>query len=520
MMEKIVTFDSTLRDGMQGEGIAFSVEDKRNIVRALDGLGIDYIEAGNPSSNPKDLEFFKHQEKLHHAKLCAFGSTRRKDVAAKDDAALKSLLCANTPAVSIFGKAWDLHVEKVLHATLEQNLEMIADTIAFMKQQGKFVVFDAEHFFDGYAHNKEYALQTLYSAAKSGADVLCLCDTNGGTYPEDIYKITKLVCEAYPDKQIGIHAHNDTGMAVAQTLFAVDGGATQVQGTLIGFGERCGNANLSTIIANLELKRGKTCIGESNLKNLTATARKIADISNIWLDSSMAYVGKSAFAHKGGMHIDGMKKTHQSFEHISPEKVGNSRRFLMSEISGKASLLKKIQKINPNITAQDSVVGVILEKLKQLEFEGYQFEAAEQSFELVIRRALGMNKEFFSLDYFKIIGEQPLKDTEFPSSAIIKVKVGEESRITGAEGDGPVHALDLALRNALMGFYPSLKNMRLSDYKVRVLESSATTAAKVRVLIESTDGIHSWATVGVSTDIIEASFLALTDSIEYKLLLE
>lgn len=522
MSKKIVAFDSTLRDGMQGEGIAFSVEDKLNIVHALDELGIDFIEAGNPGSNPKDLEFFRRiaTEQPRHAKLCAFGSTRRKNIRPEEDANVCSLLEAETPAVSIFGKAWDLHVLKVLNTTLEENLGMIESTVAYMKRHDKYVVFDAEHFFDGYMANPEYAMLVLGAAEAGGADALCLCDTNGGMYPTDLADATRRVVETFPKAQIGIHCHNDTGMAVAQTMMAVDAGAKQVQGTFIGYGERCGNANLSTIIPNLELKRGYTVIGKENLKRITETARRVADISNIWLPSGSPYVGGSAFAHKGGMHIDGVKKIRESFEHVEPQSVGNNRRYLMSEVSGKATILKKIQRIEPSVGPKDPVVGELVDKLKQLEFEGYQFEAAEQSFELVIRRLLGKYKKYFELEYFKIIGEQPLKDQEYPSSAIIKVKVGDESRITGAEGDGPVHALDLALRGALKGFYPALEHMRLVDYKVRVLESSATTAAKVRVLIESTDGKHRWNTVGVSTDIIEASFLALTDSIEYKLTLD
>lgn len=522
MSKKIYTFDSTLRDGMQGEGIAFSVEDKLKIVRALDALGIDFIEAGNPASNPKDLEFFRRlqSETRRHAKLCAFGSTRRKNILPEEDSNVKSLMEAGTPAVSIFGKCWDLHVLKVINTTPEENLAMIESTLAYMKRNGKYVVFDAEHFFDGYKANPGYAMEALEAAAAGGADVLCLCDTNGGTYPTDIYEITGQVVKGFPDVQVGIHCHNDTGMAVAQTMFAVDAGAAQVQGTFIGYGERCGNANLSTIIPDLELKRGYDVLGEENLKRLTETARRIADISNIWLPSGAPYVGSSAFAHKGGMHIDGVKKIRESFEHVDPQKVGNSRRFLMSEVSGKATLIKKIQKVEPSVTVKDPVVAELVGKLKQLEFEGYQFEAAEQSFELVIRRLLGKHKKYFELEYFKIIGEQPLQEQEYPSSAIIKVQVDGQSRITGAEGDGPVHALDLALRGALKGFYPALETMRLADYKVRVLESSATTAAKVRVLIESTDGKHTWNTVGVSTDIIEASFLALTDSIEYKLTLD
>ncbi len=518
-MNTLNMFDSTLRDGMQGEGIAFSVEDKLHIAHALDDLGIRFIEAGNPGSNPKDLEFFKRikQEPLTTSVLCAFGSTRRKNINIEDDSNVNSLLSADTPAVSIFGKCWDLHVQKVIRTTFEENLEMIKDTVAYMKKHGKYVVFDAEHFFDGYFSDPDYAKKCVGAAVLGGCDVVCLCDTNGGTYVSDIYNITKEIKEMHPQTEIGIHCHNDTGMAVAQSMSAVDAGATHVQGTFIGFGERCGNANLSTLIGNFQLKRGYDCIPQDKIVLLTQTARRIADISNVGLASSSPYVGKSAFTHKGGMHIDGVKKVSESFEHVVPQSVGNLRRYLMSEVSGKATLLKKIQKVDPTILPNDPIVAEIVNELKQREFEGFQYEAAEQSFELLIRRKLNKYKPFYNLDYFKIIGEHPLTCSEHPSSAIVKVHVGEESRIGGAEGSGPVHALDLALRSTLIGFYPSLFTMHLIDYKVRVLEGTDATAAKVRVLIESSDGKHTWNTVGVSSDIIEASFMALSDSIEYKL---
>ncbi len=522
IMKKITIFDSTLRDGMQAEGIAFSVMDKLKIAQALDGLGIDYIEAGNPGSNPKDLEFFRmvKDSPLKHATLCAFGSTRRKNIPPGADSNLLSLLTAATPAVSIFGKCWNLHVEKVINTTLDENLNMIRDTVAFMKEQGKYVIFDAEHYYDGYTNNPGYALSCLDAAKEGGADVICLCDTNGATYLKDIYDTTRLVKDRIPDVEIGIHCHNDTGLAEANSLLAVDAGATHVQGTFIGYGERCGNANLAILIGDLQLKRGYECIPGENMKLLKETARRIADISNIWLPSSMPYVGNSAFAHKGGMHIDGVSKINESFEHIRPETVGNERRYLMSEVSGKATLMKTIKRVDPHIDPKSPVVQNLVDELKRREFEGYQYEAAEQSFELLIRRKLNKYKSFFELDYFRIIGEQPLNGKEYPSSAVIKVRVDGEERVTGAEGDGPVHAIDLALRSALEGFYPELKNMRLIDYKVRVLESSDTTAAKVRVLIESTDGARTWNTVGVSTDIIEASYMALSDSIEYKLTMD
>ncbi len=518
-MKKVTIFDSTLRDGMQAEGIAFSVEDKLNIAHALDELGVHYVEAGNPGSNPKDMEFFRRAagDPLKNAVLCAFGSTRRKNIKPQDDANLTSLLSANTPAVSIFGKCWDLHVEKVINTTLEENLRMIEDTIAYMKAHGKEVIFDAEHFFDGYKANPAYAMDALGAAVAGGADVVCLCDTNGGTYPTDIFGITKTAVERFPEVAVGIHCHEDTGMATAQSLFAVDAGACQVQGTFIGFGERCGNANLSTIIADLQLKRGVHCLSEEKLTLLTETARRIAGIANKWLPSSMPYVGSSAFAHKGGMHIDGVKKVSESFEHIAPEAVGNSRRYLMSEVSGKSTLLKLAQKVDPGITSKDPVLAEMVAELKQREYNGYQYEAAEESFELLVRHMLGRREEFYELDYFKIISEQPSEGKENPASAMVKVRVNGESRITAAEGEGPVNALDKALRGALEQFYPQLGKMRLTDYKVRVLEGSDATASKVRVLIESSDGVKSWNTVGVSTDIIGASFKALGDSIEYML---
>lgn len=504
---------------MQGAGIAFSVDDKLKIARALDAMGIAYIEAGNPGSNPKDMEFFRRiqEQPLRNAKLCAFGSTRRKGIRPEEDANLESLLAAGTPAVSFFGKSWDLHVEKVLETTLEENLRMIEDTAAHLKGHGRYVIFDAEHFFDGYQANPDYALRTLKAAAAGGADLLCLCDTNGATYFADIQRITEAAAAAVPGVPLGIHTHNDTGMAVAQAMAAIDGGVRHVQGTFIGYGERCGNCNLSTVIGDLQLKRGYSCVPEDKLPRLTKTALRIADVSNVALPASQPYVGAGAFAHKGGMHIDGVKKISSSFEHVRPGSVGNRRRFLTSEVSGKATVLETVRMVDPAVEADDPVVRKAVEVLKEREFEGFQYEAAEQSFELLIRRLLNRYQPFFRLDYYKVIGQFPLSAEEYPSTAVIKVHVGGESRITGAEGVGPVHALDLALRGALEKFYPTLRDMHLTDFKVRVLERSETTAAKVRVLIESTDGETTWTTVGVSSDIMEAAMGALTDSIEYKL---
>lgn len=518
MGKKVSIFDSTLRDGAQAEGISFSVEDKLGIVELLDEHGIDYIEAGNPGSNPKDLEFFaraKHID-LKHAKLAAFGSTRRRDCKAEDDDNLQSLLLADTPVVVIFGKSWDFHVTDIIRTTLQENLNMIGDTVAFLKDRGKEVIYDAEHFFDGYLNNPEYAVKSLRAAVDGGADVLILCDTNGGTFPSDVASIVRAVKAAF-SVPIGIHAHNDCGMAVANSVIAVENGARQVQGTYIGFGERCGNANLSTIIANLGVKRDFECLPAGQYKNITRVARHIAAISNVALNERDPYVGNCAFAHKGGMHIDGVNKASHSFEHVDPELVGGQRRFLMSEVSGRRMILDKIWEVDASIAKDDAVTDRIIKRLKEMEHEGYQFEGAESTFELVIRKQLGRYRPFFELEHFKIIGEQPTNG-EYGSSAIIKVRVNDTDEITAAEGDGPVHALDCALRKALDKFYPELSNVHLTDYKVRVINGRDATAAKVRVLLQSTDGDAVWTTVGVSTDIIEASWIALVDSIEHKLL--
>jgi 2-isopropylmalate synthase len=519
MANKISIFDSTLRDGAQAEGISFSVKDKLKVVKALDELGVAYIEAGNPGSNPKDLEFFDNVKKLNlqHAKLTAFGSTRRRNITVEEDGNVQSLLKADTPVVAIFGKSWDFHVTDIIQTTLEENLQMIEDTIRFFKERKKEVIFDAEHFFDGYKANPEYALAALQAAVDGGADCLALCETNGGAFPTEIYEITKKVVETF-SVDVGIHTHNDGGMAVANTIMAVEAGAVHVQGTYVGFGERCGNANLSSIIPNLQLKKGYECLPEDQLSTVTSTARRIAEIANVPIHDGMPYVGKSAFAHKGGMHIDGVSKASHSFEHIDPTAVGNERRFLMSEVAGRSTILSKIQKVNPNITKDSPETKQIIDRLKELEHVGYQFEGAESTFELVIRKHLGKYKPFFELDHFNVIGEHPSKDGQFSSSAMIKVCVDGKEEITAAEGDGPVNALDTALRKALEVFYPELTNVHLTDYKVRVLDTKTATAAKVRVLIESTDGEDIWSTVGVSTDIIEASWIALVDSIEYKLI--
>lgn len=519
-MKEIKIFDSTLRDGSQGEGISFSVKDKLKVVKSLDDLGVSYIEAGNPGSNSKDLEFFERlsEVKLKNTKITAFGSTRRKGIKAEDDINLLALLSANTSSVAIFGKTWDFHVTDIIRATLDENLEMIRDTISFLKSKDKEVTFDAEHFFDGYKSNSEYALSALEAAVDAGADYITLCDTNGGAFPLEVFEITKEVCEKFENIKVGIHAHNDSELAVANSIMAVEAGATQVQGTFTGFGERCGNANLSAIIPNLQLKKGYRCIPDEQMINLAHTARYISEVSNLTLDNCMPYVGDSAFAHKGGMHIDGVNKASHSFEHINPKLVGNKRRFLMSEVAGRSSIISSIQKVDKSITKDSKEAKELVDKLKELEHEGYQYEGAESSFELVVRKTLGMYSPSFIINDFKTIAEHSNIGSENNTSSIIKVTVGDKTEITGEQGNGPVNALDKALRKALEVFYPELKSVYLTDYKVRVLDTENTTNAKVRVIIESTDGKNTWSTIGVSSDIIEASLIALRDSIEYKLI--
>lgn len=518
-MDKVYVeiLDSTLRDGAQGEGISFSVSDKLNIVKALDAYGVDYIEAGNPGSNPKDLEFFDKVSKLNlkNSKLCAFGATRRKGIRPEEDVNIQSLLKANTPVAVIFGKSWDLHVEEILKATLEENLEIVKDTVEYLKSKGKEVFFDAEHFFDGYRANPDYALAVLKAALDGGADLLCLCDTNGGCMPDYVYGVTKKVKETFKNARIGIHCHNDAGCATANTMLAVKAGATHVQGTFIGFGERCGNADLSIIIPNLKLKYNYECSGKLDM--LYTISRSIAEISNVQIDSNRPFIGSSAFAHKAGMHIDGVLKMPMSFEHIDPQAVGNKRKFLASEVSGRGAIIEKVKSICPHLTKDCPETSLILEKLKEMEHFGYQFEAADASFELMVKRLLGSHKSHFTLDFYKTIGEFPAPNGEMQSSATIRVTVDGQEEMTASMGKGPVHALDQALRKALSVFFPVIKTIRLTDYKVRVLDQEMATAAKVRVLIESTDNKQTWTCVGVSNDIIEASLIALIDSIEYKL---
>lgn len=515
---KIVMYDSTLRDGAQALGISFTVEDKLKIVEKLDKLGIDYIEAGNPGSNPKDLEFFERALKLQlrTSKIIAFGATRRANIKVEEDANVQSLLMAGTESIAVFGKSWDFQVTEILKTTLEENLNMISDTVRFFREKGKTVVYDAEHFFDGYDANPQYAIETLKTACSAGAHVICLCDTKGASLPSHIARITKLVLSEV-DCAIGIHCHNDNGMAVAGSISSVEAGAVQIQGTINGFGERCGNANLCTIIPNLQLRMGYKCIRTENMSLLTPTARFVSEVANIIHDERAPFVGSCAFAHKAGMHADAVNKNTSAYEMINPEIVGNQRVILMSEVAGRSAVMNLINKVDSTITKDSSETRRIIERLKELEYEGYQYEGAESSFELVIRKMLGKHKPFFELKEFKVIVNEPSINS-VNSSAMIKILVGEQTEITAAEGDGPVNALDKALRKALERFYPQIAEMKLTDYKVRVLDSNFATASKVRVLIETTDGQEVWTTVGVSSDIIEASWKALVDSVEHKLM--
>lgn len=513
----VTILDSTLRDGAQGIGISFSVEDKLSIVKLLDKLGVAYIEAGNPTSNPKDIEFFERLKeiKLENSKISAFSSTRRKNIDVNEDTSMKSLIAVNTPVCTIFGKSSKFHVENVLETSLEENLKMIEDSCRFVKENGKELIYDAEHFFDGFKEDSTYAIGTLKAATKGGADIICLCDTNGGSFPHEIHEIIEAVKREI-SAPIGIHTHDDAGLAVASSIEAVLTGAVHVQGTLIGFGERCGNANLSTIIPDLQLKLGISCIPDKKLKLLRRTSKEIAAISNVDISQSLPYIGRYAFAHKAGMHADGVLKNTKSFEHVDPEAVGNTRRFPTSEISGKSIILEKIQMIFPEVKIDSNEAQRVLDEIKRQEQLGYQFEGADASFEILVRRLINPFSHFFELIHYNI--STVYSETGFTgASATVKVRVGGKVQLMAAEGNGPVNALDTAIRNALEVFYPYLSKVKLIDYKVRVLESKNATASGVRVLMTSTDGENTYTTVGVSEDVVAASWKALEDSIDYVL---
>ncbi|MDD5016578.1 MAG: citramalate synthase [Eubacteriales bacterium] len=517
MAKRIEIFDSTLRDGAQARGINYSLSDKIYMLGLLDSLGIDYIEAGNPASNPKERLFFEQAVRvsLKNAKLVAFGSTRRKNTDVKVDAGVKSLMDAGTDVVAVFGKAWDLHATDVIGTTLEENLCMIYDTVRYLKESGREVIFDAEHYFDGFKANSGYALDVVRTACRAGAGTIALCDTNGGTMPRELEEAIKAAMEA-ADVKWGIHVHNDSELAVANTILAVQLGTVHVQGTLLGYGERCGNARLSSIIPGLQLKLGYDCIGD-HIKDLYHVAREAAEITNLPFDETLPYVGRNAFAHKGGMHIDGLCKAEGSFEHIEPSLVGNSREYLLSEVAGKSAMATKLEDEFPEVAKDKKKVGALMERLKDLENEGYSFEGAESSFRIFVMKELGLHKSKFSLVHFKV-SDEPTHENTFGAYAVVKVNVNGENRMAAAEGNGPVNALDKALREALGQFFPELKSVTLTDYKVRVLDTNAATGAKVRVVIESSDGENYWHNMGVSTDVIEASLFALIDSIDHLLL--
>lgn len=519
MSTKIFTYDTTLRDGTQGEEVAFSAEDKVKIAKRLDAFGIDYIEGGWPGSNPKDMEFFERARDVRftHAKLAAFGSTRRAKNSVEDDANIKALLAAQTPVVTIFGKTWLLHVKTALQISEEENLEIIEDSVRYLKKHGKEVIYDAEHFFDGFKSDKAYAFTTLRSAERGGADTIVLCDTNGGTLTHEIVEIVREVKQnlAVP---LGIHTHNDSEVAVANSLAAIQNGCVHVQGTINGYGERCGNANLCSIIPNLQLKMKYSCVSDKGLESLTELSHYISELANLTHRKSLAYVGESAFAHKGGVHVSAVMKTPATYEHINPDEVGNIRRVLVSDLSGRSNVLYKAKELGIDIDDKSPAVQLIVDDLKELEHYGYQYEDAEGSFELLVKKRTNQFKEFFVLEGFKVIIHKESYEAMPVSEAIIKVRVGDKTELAAAEGNGPVNALDKALRKALERFYPQLSQIKLTDYKVRVLDSQSATAAKVRVLIETQNGHASWNTVGVSPDVIEASWKALVDSLSYHLL--
>jgi len=517
-MRPIELYDTTLRDGSQSEGISFSVSDKLKICEQLDLLGIHFIEGGWPGTNSKDGQFFREARKLKikNSKLVAFGSTRHANAKASNDNILNGLLNADTEYITIFGKSWDLHVTDVFRVDLEENLRMIDDSIKYLKAKGRKVFYDAEHFFDGYNGNKEYALKTLKVAESSGADRIILCDTNGGSVTSQVFEIVEEVRGAVRTP-LGIHSHNDSDMAVANSIAAVQAGCIQVQGTMNGYGERCGNANLVSVIANLKLKLGMECVSWMTLRELTEVARFVAEIANMKLQDNQPYVGHSAFAHKAGVHVNAILKNPKTYEHVDPHAVGNHRRLLISELSGKSMIMKKAEDFNIDLGKGSLKSKKILKALQEMEGKGYHFESAEASLELLMKRVMKKLKDFFVLENFRVIIEKK-KSSKMSTEATIKLKVGKELEHTASLGDGPVNALDSALRKALKNFYPKLGEMHLTDYKVRVLDEKEGTAARVRVLIQSQDKTDSWWTMGVSENIIEASWQALIDSVEYKLL--
>jgi len=515
---RISTFDTTLRDGTQGEAVSFSVDDKILIARKLDELGIDYIEGGWPGSNPKDKEFFARARDLHlnHARLTAFGSTRFARNTVDRDPNVHALIEAQTPTIAIFGKSWDFHVHRALGITEDENVCLISETVRFLKDHGREIIYDAEHFFDGYNANPDFALRTLEAAKEAGADVLVLCDTNGGTITGRLVEIVAEVRKRF-DGILGIHPHNDSDVAVANAVAAVEQGVTHVQGCLNGYGERCGNANLGSIIANLELKLGHTTIGRENLANLTSVTRFIAELANLPLRNDQPYVGRSAFAHKGGIHVSAVLKDSATYEHVRPESVGNRQRVLLSDLSGRGNVLYKLKQHGLDERLDTEARRQLLDRIKQMEYQGYELEAAEGTFELLVREALRPGLQLFEVVSFEVTTRMTgTEDTETTAAVMLKVQEGVYS--ASATGQGPMNALDVCLRQCLSSLYPEIANVRLTDYKVRVLDSKKGTAAKVRVLVEWSDHKRTWATVGVSDNVIEASWRALLDAIRLELM--
>ncbi len=517
--QRVEIYDTTLRDGAQSEDISFSVQDKLRVVRYLDDLGVHYVEGGWPSSNPKEMQFFEQVREmdLKHVRVSAFGATHKASVTVEDDRNLAGLLACGAQVLTIFGKSWNFHVTEALGIPLERNLELIRDTVAYLKANRPTTFYDAEHFFDGYKADPEYALTTLEAAAEGGADALVLCDTNGGTMPWEVDAIIRQVSQRL-DTPLGIHTHNDSEMAVANALAAVRAGAVQVQGTINGYGERCGNANLISVIANLELKMGIQTLPDGGLSTLKTTSSGLFELANLPHNKHLPYVGEAAFAHKGGIHVSAVEKNARTYEHVEPERVGNQRRVLISDYSGRSNVLYKAKEFGIDLSDQSALSADLVTQIKDLEATGFQFEGAEASFELLIHKAKGTHREFFDLLGFRVIVDKHSADGTPITEATVKVRVGDEEQLMAAEGDGPVNALDLALRNALVRFYPSINDFKLVDYKVRVLTGTHGTASRVRVLIDSGTAEKTWGTVGVSTNIIQASYQALVDAIEYHLI--
>lgn len=515
-MSDVLIYDTTLRDGTQSEGISLSVNDKLKIARRLDEFGVHYIEGGWPGSNPKDAEFFDRARSMEfkHAKVAAFGSTRRKNTSPEQDRNLQALLEAETPVITLVGKSWELHVFDVLETSREENLAMIEESVAYLKKQGKEIIYDAEHFYDGYKAHPDYAVATLHAAIEGGADVLVLCDTNGGCLPWEIEEITAAVGELF-DTNLGIHAHNDGGSGAANTLAAVRAGAVHVQGTINGYGERVGNANLCTVIPNLQIKMGLSCVSAENLARLTDLSHFVDEVANQLPDSRLPFVGKKAFSHKGGIHVSAMLKNEDSYQHINPKQVGNHHQTLISELSGRGNIIDKAQQFG--LAMDQDQAREIVTQIKELEAQGFTFESAEASVNLMVRRMKPNYQPPFELIDFMTVVEYR-QGRGVIAEATVKVRVGDQVFHTAAEGNGPVNALDAALRKALLDVYPCLVDIRLEDYKVRILDSESGTAAKVRVLIDTQNGQDRWSTVGASTNIIEASWRALADSVEYALL--